>query len=49
MKENTHPDARIVTKQAKTVHINIPSDVKVQKIFNTLYSDNASKGKPVAR
>jgi len=43
IKANIHPDAKIVTKQAKTVHINLPRDVNIQKIFTTLYSDGASK------
>ena len=42
---NIHKDARIVTKQAKTVHINLPRDVSIQDIFTTLYSDKAAEGK----
>jgi len=43
IKETIHKDAKVVTKQAKTIHINLPREVNIQKIFTTLYSDNASK------
>lgn len=43
VKSNIHDDAKIVTKQAKTVHINLPRDVNIQKIFTTLYSDSATE------
>ena len=42
-----HQEANIVTKQAKTIHINLPRDVNIQKIFTTLYSDKAAEGKLV--
>ena len=46
IKENIHNDSKIVTKQAKTIHINLPREVSLQKIFSTLYSDGAaSEGK----
>jgi len=32
-----------VTKQAKTIHINLPRDVNIQKIFTSLYSDSATE------
>mmetsp|Transcript_22129 Transcript_22129/g.48128 ORF Transcript_22129/g.48128 Transcript_22129/m.48128 type:complete len:1680 (-) Transcript_22129:165-5204(-) len=43
VKSNIHEDAEIVTKQAKTIHINLPRDVNIQKIFTTLYSDSAAE------
>lgn len=46
VKENIHEEAKIVTKQAKTIHINLPRDVSIQKIFSCLYSESAtSEGK----
>lgn len=46
IKENIHEEAKIVTKQAKTIHINLPRDVSIQKIFSCLYSESAtSEGK----
>ena len=44
---NISKEAKIVTKQAKTVHINLPRDVNIQTIFTTLYSDEAAEGKPI--
>ena len=38
---NINKDAEIVTKQAKTIHINLPRDVSIEKIFTLLYSDSA--------
>ena len=46
VQQNVHEDAKIVTKQAKTIHINLPRDVKVQDIFMALYSDAAAEGEP---
>jgi len=43
VKANIHEDAEIVTKQAKTIHINLPRDVNIQKIFTSLYSDSATE------
>lgn len=43
VKENIHEDAKVVTKQAKTIHINLPRDVNIQNIFTTLYSDTAAE------
>lgn len=43
VKANIHEDAKIATKQAKTIHINLPRDVNIQKIFTTLYSDSAAE------
>lgn len=43
VKSNIHPDAKITTKQAKTIHINLPRDVNIQKIFTALYSDEATE------
>jgi len=43
VKSTIHKDAKIVTKQARTVHINLPRDVSIQTIFSTLYSEDASK------
>jgi hypothetical protein len=31
-----------VTKQSKTVHISLPRDVKILKIFTSLYSESAA-------
>ncbi len=45
VQKNIHEEAKIVTKQAKTIHINLPRDVNIQKIFTTLYSDSAAEGK----
>lgn len=42
VKESINKDAEIVTKQAKTIHINLPRDVSVEKIFTVLYSDAAN-------
>ena len=42
VKNNIHEDAKIVTKQAKTIHINVPRDVTVHQIFTSLYSENAA-------
>ena len=42
VKDNVSKDAEIVTKQAKTIHINLPRDVSVEKIFTVLYSDAAN-------
>eukprot|EP00573_Skeletonema_grethae_P008746 CAMPEP_0201706040 /NCGR_PEP_ID=MMETSP0578-20130828/47609_1 /ASSEMBLY_ACC=CAM_ASM_000663 /TAXON_ID=267565 /ORGANISM="Skeletonema grethea, Strain CCMP 1804" /LENGTH=1815 /DNA_ID=CAMNT_0048194413 /DNA_START=88 /DNA_END=5535 /DNA_ORIENTATION=- len=42
VRENINKDAKIVTKQAKTIHINLPRDVSVEKIFSLLYSDEAT-------
>ena len=44
---NISKEAKIVTKQAKTVHINLPRDVNIQTIFTMLYSDEAAEGKPI--
>ncbi|KAL7532375.1 hypothetical protein ACHAXR_004592 [Thalassiosira sp. AJA248-18] len=41
---NIHHEAKIVTKQAKTIHVNLPRDVDIQTIFTTLYSDSAAEG-----
>lgn len=43
VKANIHEDAKIATKQAKTIHINLPRDANIQKIFTTLYSDSAAE------
>jgi len=43
VKANIHEDAEIVAKQAKTIHINLPRDVNIQKIFISLYSDSATE------
>ena len=48
MRDNIHVDAKILTKQAKTIHINLPRDVNIQKIFTTLYSDGATEGENLA-
>lgn len=46
VKDNIHEDSKIVTKQAKTIHINLPREVSIQKIFSALFSEDAtSKGK----
>ena len=42
VRNNISKDAEIVTKQAKTIHINLPRDVSVEKIFTLLYSDKAT-------
>jgi len=42
VRDNINKDAEIVTKQAKTIHINLPRDVSVEKIFTLLYSDEAT-------
>lgn len=47
VQKNIHNDAKIVTKQAKTIHMNLPRDVNMQKIFTTLYSDGAAEGEIV--
>lgn len=43
VREKIHVDAKKITKQARTIHINLPRDVSVQTIFSTLYSDEANK------
>ncbi|KAL9186661.1 hypothetical protein ACHAXT_005899 [Thalassiosira profunda] len=43
VKANIHEDAKIVTKQAKTIHINLPREIQVQKLFRTMYSDGAAE------
>ena len=46
VKTNIHEEARLVTKQAKTIHINLSRDVNIQKIFTMLYSnESAANGK----
>lgn len=42
VKTNIHEEARLVTKQAKTIHINLPRDVNIQKIFTMLYSNESA-------
>ena len=42
VKDNINEDAKIVTMQAKTIHINLPRDVSVEKIFSILYSDDSA-------
>ena len=42
VKDNINEDAKIVTKQAKTIHVNLPRDVSVEKIFSVLYSDDST-------
>ncbi len=36
------PDAILATKQAKTLHINLPRDLDLQKVFAALYSPEAA-------
>lgn len=43
VRENIHVEAKKITKQARTIHINLPRDVSIQTIFYTLYSDEANK------
>ena len=42
VRNNIHEQAKIVTKQSKTIHINLPRDVKILKIFTSLYSESAA-------
>jgi hypothetical protein len=42
-KENIHQDAKIVTKQVRAIHINLPRNISIQNISITFYSDNASE------
>ena len=43
VKTNIHEGARIVTKHAKTIHVNLPRDVSIQQIFTALYSNAAAQ------
>lgn len=42
VRETIHEKAKIVTKQARTIHINLPREVKLLKIFTSLYSERAA-------
>ncbi len=42
VRDNINEDAKIVTRQAQTIRINLPRDVSVEKIFTLLYSDKAT-------
>jgi len=43
VRENIHADAKKITKQARTIHINLPRDASIERIFYALYSDEAHK------
>ena len=44
VKKHLHPKAVLGTKQAKTLHINLPREgLDLQKVFSALYSPEASK------
>jgi hypothetical protein len=38
VRERLHPDARLGIRQAKTLHVNLPRDVSLEKVFTALYS-----------
>jgi hypothetical protein len=42
VQKNIHEDAKIVTKQAKTIHLNLPREVSIQKLFTCLHSESAT-------
>jgi hypothetical protein len=42
VKKNVHEDAKIATKQAKTIHLNLPREVSIQKLFSCLHSESAA-------
>lgn len=49
VKSNIHEEAKLATKQAKTIHINLPRDVNIQKIFTTMYSsDSEANGESIS-
>lgn len=45
VREKLHPDASLDLKQAKTLHIHLPRDVDLEKVFSALYSpERVSEG-----
>jgi ABC-type multidrug transport system ATPase subunit len=37
-----HPDARLGVRQAKTLHVNLPRDLKLEHVFDALYSEECA-------
>ena len=45
VRKRLHKDAVLCTKQAKTLHINLPKDIKLDDVFRALYSkERAEEG-----
>ena len=38
VRKRLHPDARLGIRQAKTLHVNLPRGVSLEKVFKALYS-----------
>jgi ABC-type multidrug transport system ATPase subunit len=38
VRNHLHPDATLQTKQAKTLHFNLPRDIQLERVFEALYS-----------
>lgn len=38
VKTNLHPEASLDHKQAKTLHVHLPKDINLTKVFKNLYS-----------
>ena len=39
VRKRLHPDARLGIRQAKTLHVNLPRDLRLEKVFAALYSE----------
>ena len=42
VRKRLHPGARLGIRQAKTLHINLPRDLNLEKVFNALYSEECA-------
>lgn len=42
VKKHVHPDAKLDHKQAKTLHVSLPRDISLERVFSAMYSSERS-------